>query len=106
MSEISAALVNSQLTKLNFFVNYRNIIAQRYIKYIKNPKFTFQEQLKNGRSSYHLFIVKLVKPNRKEYLKILKYLINIKFLLIYIIKLYTLIHFLKIWGLKGAVSSF
>tara|TARA_B100001989_G_scaffold251306_1_gene230232 strand:- start:739 stop:1887 length:1149 start_codon:yes stop_codon:yes gene_type:complete len=72
MSEISAALVNSQLTKLNFFVNYRNIIAQRYIKYIKNPKFTFQEQLKNGRSSYHLFIVKLVKPNRKEYLKIFK----------------------------------
>ena len=41
-------------------------------KYIKNPKFTFQEQLKNGRSYYHLFIVKLVKPNRKEYLKIFK----------------------------------
>ncbi len=72
MSEISAALVNSQLKKLNFFINNRNIIAKKYMKYIHNPKFIFQEQLKYGKSSYHLFIVKLVKPNKKQYLKIFK----------------------------------
>ncbi len=72
MSEISAALANSQLKKLKFFVNYRNIIAKKYIKFIKNPKFICQEQLKNGKSSYHLFIIKLVKPNKNQYLKIFK----------------------------------
>ena len=72
MSEISAALANSQLKKLKFFVNYRNIIAKKYIRFIKNPKFICQEQLKNGKSSYHLFIIKLVKPNKNQYLKIFK----------------------------------
>ena len=72
MSEISAALANSQLKKLNFFINCRNIIAKKYIKFIKNPKFVCQEQLKNGKSSYHLFIIKLVKPNKNQYLKIFK----------------------------------
>ncbi len=72
MSEISAALANSQLKKLNFFINCRNIIAKKYIKFIKNPKFICQEQLKNGKSSYHLFIIKLVKPNKNQYLKIFK----------------------------------
>lgn len=72
MSEISAALANSQLKKLNFFINYRNIIAKKYIKFIKNPKFICQEQLKNGKSSYHLFIIKLVKPNKSQYLEIFK----------------------------------
>ena len=67
MSEISAALVNSQLKKLKFFINNRNIIAKKYMKYIHNPKFILQEQLKYGKSSYHLFIVKLVKPNKKQY---------------------------------------
>ena len=53
MSEISAALVNSQLKKLSYFIHNRNIIAKKYMKYIHNPKFIFQEQLKYGR---HLII--------------------------------------------------
>jgi len=72
MSEISAALVNSQLKKLNFFVNKRNQIAKTYLKLIKNPKFIFQENSVDAKSSYHLFVVKLTSQNRNQYLKIFK----------------------------------
>ena len=72
MSEISAALVNSQLKKLSYFIHKRNVIAKNYIKLIKNPKFIFQERLKNTTSSYHLFVVRLLNSNRKQYLKIFK----------------------------------
>tara|TARA_B100000787_G_scaffold108104_1_gene80297 strand:- start:3357 stop:4505 length:1149 start_codon:yes stop_codon:yes gene_type:complete len=72
MSEISAALVNSQLKKLNFFVNKRNQIAKTYLKLIKNPKFIFQDNNKNAKSSYHLFVVKLTNQNSNQYLKIFK----------------------------------
>ena len=72
MSEISAALVNSQLKKLNFFVNKRNSIARTYLKFIKNPKFIFQENIKDAKSSYHLFIVKLTNQSSDQYLKIFK----------------------------------
>ena len=72
MSEISAALVNSQLKKLNFFVNKRNQIAKTYLKLIKNPKFIFQENSVDAKSSYHLFVVKLTNQNRNQYLKIFK----------------------------------
>ena len=72
MSEISAALVNSQLKKLNFFVNKRNQIAKTYLKLIKNPKFIFQDNNKDAKSSYHLFVVKLTNQNSNQYLKIFK----------------------------------
>ena len=72
MSEISAALVNSQLKKLDFFINKRNLIAKNYIRSIKNPKFSFQEKSKDAKSSYHLFVVKFVNPNKERYLKIFK----------------------------------
>ena len=72
MSEISAALANSQLKKLDFFINERNSIAKTYLKYIKNPKFVFQKNLEGVKSSYHLFIVKLVNVNIDQYSKIYK----------------------------------
>ena len=59
MSEISAALVNSQLKKLNFFVNKRNQIAKTYLKLIKNPKFI----KKYKKSNYEL------KKNASWYMK-------------------------------------
>ena len=41
MSDISAALVNSQLKKLDFFINQRNEIAKKYLKKINNFKILF-----------------------------------------------------------------
>ena len=72
MSEISAALANSQLKKLDFFINERNSIAKTYLKYIKNPKFVFQKNLEGVKSSYHLFITKLISQKNEEYLRIFK----------------------------------
>ncbi len=72
MSDISAALVNSQLKKLDFFINQRNEIAKKYLKKINNSKFCFQENIKTAKSSYHLFIVKLVNVNIDQYSKIYK----------------------------------
>ena len=72
MSDICAALGNSQLKKIDFFINQRNKIAKKYIKLIKNKKFTFQKTLSDAKSSYHLFIVKLINDDIKEYKKIFK----------------------------------
>ena len=43
MSEISAALANSQLKKLDFFINERNSIAKTYLKYIKIQNLFFKK---------------------------------------------------------------
>ncbi len=72
MSEISAALANSQLKRLNSFINERNSIAKNYLRLIKNQKFVFQENYRNVKSSYHLFIVKFTIENKKQYLKLFK----------------------------------
>ncbi len=72
MSEISAALVNSQLKRLDFFINKRNSIAKNYLNLINNPKFIFQKKIKDAKSSYHLFILKLVNGKKNEYLRLFK----------------------------------
>ena len=72
MSDISAALGNSQLKKINFFVNQRNKIAKKYIKLIGNKKFIFQKLFSDVQSSYHLFIVKLFTSPRSPRNRILQ----------------------------------
>ena len=70
MSEISAALANSQLKKLDFFINERNSIAKTYLKYIKNPKFVFQKNLE-GVNFIFIYYKTDIQKN-EEYLRIFK----------------------------------
>lgn len=86
MNEISSALGNSQLSKVNLFVKKRNFIAKMYIKEFKKMKIQFQKVPKNFYSSYHLFIIRVNKAIRKNlfnYLRKRKYFVNIHYIPIY-----------------------
>ena len=61
MSDISAALGNSQLTHLKLFIKQRNKIAQIYEKKLNKKFITFQKIDKNSYSSRHLFIIRIEK---------------------------------------------
>ena len=58
MNDISAALGISQFKRLKLFVDKRNKIAKKYIKYFKNTPIKFQKINKDCYSSYHLFPIK------------------------------------------------
>tara|TARA_A100001234_G_scaffold72626_1_gene64009 strand:- start:22292 stop:23476 length:1185 start_codon:yes stop_codon:yes gene_type:complete len=61
LSDIHAALGNSQLKKISKFVRKRNEIANYYKKNIKEKNILFQKLLKETYSSYHLFIIQFKK---------------------------------------------
>jgi len=61
MSDISAALGNSQLSSLKLFVKKRNEIAKIYEKKLNKKFISFQKIEKNSFSSRHLFIIKIAK---------------------------------------------
>jgi UDP-4-amino-4,6-dideoxy-N-acetyl-beta-L-altrosamine transaminase len=58
MTDISAALGLSQLSKLDEFVDKRNNLAKRYIAKL-DSKIISQQVSLNNKSSYHLFLVRL-----------------------------------------------
>jgi dTDP-4-amino-4,6-dideoxygalactose transaminase len=59
MTEIQAALGLSQLTRLNDFINTRQLLAKKYQQALANLPLTWQKQNKKCKSSYHLFIIRL-----------------------------------------------
>ena len=71
MSDISAALGNSQLSSLKLFIKKRNKIAKIYEKKLNKKFISFQKIEKNSFSSRHLFIIKIAK---KFHNKIFNYL--------------------------------
>tara|TARA_A100001011_G_C14296885_1_gene838845 strand:- start:1620 stop:2774 length:1155 start_codon:yes stop_codon:yes gene_type:complete len=73
MNDISAALGISQFKRLKLFVDKRNKIAKKYIKYFKNTPIKFQKINKDCYSSYHLFPIKFdLRKAKKKYLNIFK----------------------------------
>ena len=66
ISEINCALGNSQLTKINKFINIREKIAKFYLRNINNKVFSFQKIDPNCKSAWHLFIIKFNKPISKR----------------------------------------
>ena len=74
MSELQAALGSSQIERLNYFVEKRNILAKYYKKHLSELPFKFQKVLPSCFSSYHLFTVELTDKNfsRDELYKFLK----------------------------------
>lgn len=59
MTDIQAALGNSQITRLGEFVDRRNQLAKRYESLLNVLNVEFIQPLDNSYSAYHLFIVRL-----------------------------------------------
>ena len=78
LSEINCALGNSQLKKINKFINHKKKLAKNYFDKIDKDKFFLPdynfEKIKN---SWHLFIVRLnLKKIKKTKNQVIKYLIK------------------------------
>ena len=65
MNEIQSALGLSQLKKLNKWVFHRNKIAEIYRKELKNLPLVIPTKEKGHYSSYHLFVVQVLKNKKK-----------------------------------------
>ncbi|MDO6774781.1 MULTISPECIES: UDP-4-amino-4,6-dideoxy-N-acetyl-beta-L-altrosamine transaminase [unclassified Shewanella] len=67
ITDLQAALGNSQLSSLESFVEKRNSLAKRYVERLKNTNVQIVLPLEETVSAYHLFIVLLPqKVDRKE----------------------------------------
>ena len=74
MNEIEASLGISQLKKINSFSEKRNKLAKRYKKKMLNLPIKFQKIDEKNYSSYHLFIINLLKNKHiKKYDKIFNF---------------------------------
>lgn len=70
MTDFQAALGSSQLTKLTAFIERRRTLAQHYCQAFSES--TFQGKIKcapfSPQSAYHLFIIHLVDPKKRDIL--------------------------------------
>ena len=79
MNDVQAALGLSQLKRLDKIIKKRNILAKRYDSLISNIDVKKQEINSNCLSTFHLYIIRLLKKsNIKNYNKIFKYFENKK----------------------------
>jgi perosamine synthetase len=96
MTDIQAALGNSQLKKLNKFVDLRKQIVKRYNDaFMGIPEITVPFQDNKGASSWHLYILKFdttkLKTDRKEIFESLKALnigVNVHYLPVHLLPYY------------------
>ena len=102
LSDIHAALGNSQLKKISNFVKKRNKIAIYYKKNIRENNILFQKLLKDSYSSYHLFIIQFKKiKNEKIYNNLFKdfrkkrIMVNLHYLPIHLQPIYQKMGFKK-----------
>ena len=66
MSDIQAALGLSQLRRLVDFTSIRNSLANQYIKRLTDLPLQMQSVSSRNRSSYHLFVVRLLNHSGKK----------------------------------------
>ena len=79
MNDVQAALGLSQLKRLDKIIKKRNILAKRYDSLISNIDVKKQKINSNSLSTFHLYIIRLLKKsNIKNYNKIFKYFENKK----------------------------
>ena len=65
LNEIQSALGISQLKRLNKWVSYRNKLANNYRKELKNLPLIIPTKKKGYYSSYHLFVIKVTKNEKR-----------------------------------------
>ncbi|NQZ22275.1 MAG: UDP-4-amino-4,6-dideoxy-N-acetyl-beta-L-altrosamine transaminase [Colwellia sp.] len=58
MTDIQAALGLSQLERLSYFIQRRNVLAKQYDKAFSNTQFQALTQMNGSTSSYHLYVIK------------------------------------------------
>ena len=77
LSDINCALGISQLNKINFFLNRRKKIYDKYLLELKNfsPYMRMPDYSNNSKYSYHLFLIHIefdkLKTNKDKFLKYL-----------------------------------
>ncbi len=74
MNDIQAALGISQLKRIKNFIQKRNKVASIYKKNLEGLPLTFQKINKKLYSSYHLFILRLNKEQKKIYKELFLFL--------------------------------
>ncbi|MBR9726948.1 UDP-4-amino-4,6-dideoxy-N-acetyl-beta-L-altrosamine transaminase [Shewanella intestini] len=67
MTDLQAALGNSQLNQLSTFVNKRNALALRYQQQFKNTQINVITPLEGTLSAYHLLLIKLPQHCDRKY---------------------------------------
>ncbi len=60
MTDIQAALGSSQLQRIEEFIEKRNLVAKQYIRRLSHLPLEFQTVDSELKSSYHLFIIKVL----------------------------------------------
>ena len=86
MSDINAALINSQIDHIKLFVKKRNHISNIYQKKLEKKNVKFQKIENESISSRHLFIIRVKKKIHKklfEYLRGKKIYVQIHYIPIY-----------------------
>lgn len=66
MSDLHAALGLSQITRLNDFIEQRQNIANIYHEQLNESPYQLPSPTTNGRSAWHLFVVKLPEPLARQ----------------------------------------
>lgn len=84
MTELSAALGLTQVSKIDRFVSRRNEISEQYKWELRKLPLKFQKFPENSKSSHHLFIIRLkldqIKKTKKQiYFEYLENNINVNF---------------------------
>ena len=93
LTDFQSALGLSQLKKIVRFIKKRKKVSLYYEKEIKKiNQITFPKLSNNYRSSYHLFIIHLLKPSKKLKEKLIKFMLKHKVMLQY--------HYIPIYKFK------
>ena len=91
LSDIHAALGISQFKKLDLFIKQRNLMAQNYLKLLKDMPLILPKINENILSSFHLFIIRLDFSKTKKTYKQLFYFLRKN-------KLWVNLHYLPIYS--------
>ncbi len=72
MTDIQAALGSSQMNRLDNYLDRRNILAQRYDELLAGLDLQLPTTLKQNRSSFHLYVVRVKGQQRADVFKTLR----------------------------------
>lgn len=91
MSDLEAALGTSQLSKIDYFVDKRRIIAAKYGELLKNLPIDIQYEDHQKKSSYHLYCITFQKSETKitqkelhDYMKSQNIAVNLHYIPVYL----------------------